>query len=103
MHLSIIIVNYKTPELTVDCLRSVFDQTRDIDFEVIVVDNDSQDASNDIIMGAFPQISWLQMGYNAGFARANNSAIRQSRGEAVLLLNSDTINRDNAIGECFQL
>ena len=103
MHLSIIIVNYKTPELTVDCLRSVFDQTKEIDFEVIVVDNDSQDASKDIILGVFPQVSWLQMGYNAGFARANNAAIRQSRGEAILLLNSDTINQDNAIDKCFQL
>lgn len=103
MLLSIIIVNYKTPQLTINCLTTVYTQTRDIDFEVIVVDNDSNDDSRQMICSAFPQISWLQMEYNAGFARANNAGIRQSRGEVVLLLNSDTLNTNNAIGNCFKL
>ena len=103
MHLSIIIVNYKTQQLTIDCLKTVYDQTKNIDFDVIVVDNDSRDDSKERICTAFPQITWLQMDYNAGFARANNAAIRQSRGEVTLLLNSDTLNLNNAIGNCFEL
>jgi len=101
--LSIIIVNYKTPQLTVGCLQSVYSQTSNISIEVIVVDNDSADNSREIMCSVYPQIQWLQMGYNAGFARANNEGIRQSAGEVVLLLNSDTLNHDNAIEKCFGL
>src|SRR5687767_5030680 len=103
MVLSIVIVNYKTPQLTVDCLNTVYGQSKDVDFEVIVVDNDSNDHSQEKISEAFPGIRWLQMDYNAGFARANNAAIRESRGDVVLLLNSDTLNVNNAIGNCFKL
>ena len=103
MHLSIIIVNYRTPQLTIDCLATVYEQTTNLDFEVIVVDNASMDNSRQLICSSFSQVRWIQMDYNAGFARANNAAVRESRGEAVLLLNSDTLNRDNAIGKCFDL
>lgn len=102
MSLSIIIVNYKTPELLINCLHSVYKQTRDIDFEVIVVDNNSQDESQKKIISLFPQVIWLQLDYNAGFARANNAGIRISSGDAVLLLNSDTINVENAIADCYR-
>lgn len=101
--LTIIIINYKTPQLTLDCLRTVFDQTTNIPFEVIVVDNASGDNSHEIICKAFPQVQWLPMSYNAGFARANNTAIRQSTSDVVLLLNSDTLNENNAIGKSFEL
>ena len=82
MQLSIIIVNYRTPQLTIDCLRTVYNQTNNIGFEVIVVDNNSGDDSSQLIRTAFPQVSWIQMEYNAGFARANNAGIiRQTGGE----------------------
>lgn len=99
--LSIIIVNYRTPELLVNCLTSVFEQTTGIGYEVIVVDNASGDNSREIIEVAFPAVKWIQMEYNAGFARANNEGIRRSEGNTVLLLNSDTIILDNAISSCF--
>jgi GT2 family glycosyltransferase len=85
--LSIIIVNYRTPGLVIDCLRTVYRETSGIDFEVIVADNHSGDRSEELILAEFPMVRWIQMGYNSGFARANNEAIRQSFGEAVLLLN----------------
>jgi GT2 family glycosyltransferase len=100
MNLSIIIVNYKTPELLKNCLTSVYGHTRDIEFEVIVVDNFSQDNSETIVKEYFPKVRWIQMDYNAGFARANNEGIRNSEGDIVLLLNSDTVVTDNAIGNC---
>jgi GT2 family glycosyltransferase len=100
--LSIIIVNYKTPGLVIDCLTTVYRETTGIDFEVIVVDNESGDDSERLILGAFPAVRWLQTGYNAGFARANNLAIREASGEAVLLLNSDTLVEGGAISGCWR-
>ncbi len=100
MNLSIIIVNYKTPLLVNACLKSVFENTSGIEFEVIVVDNDSGDDTELIIRKDFPDVQFIRMNYNAGFARANNEGIRRSKGEAVLLLNSDTIVEDEAITVC---
>ena len=85
-----------------DCLRTVFTQTRTPSFEVIVVDNASGDGSEGIICAAFPSVRWIQMGYNSGFARANNEGIRQSAGEVVLLINSDTLVEDRAIEGCYR-
>lgn len=101
--LSIIIVNYKTPELVVGCLRTIYDQTKDCLFEIIVVDNASGDNSQEIVTGIYPQVRWIQMDYNAGFARANNEGIRNSAANIVLLLNSDTLNENDAIGRCYRL
>lgn len=103
MNLSIIIVNYKTPALLKDCLLSVFRFTENIHFEILVVDNFSQDDTEVMVRAEFPAVRWIQMGYNAGFARANNEGIRNSRGDCVLLLNSDTLVTDNAIGNCYHL
>lgn len=100
--LSIIIVNYKTPQLVIDCLQSVYRQMPAIRLQVIVVDNASGDNSRELITTAFPAVTWIQMTYNAGFGRANNEGIRQSAGDVVLLLNSDTLNIDNAIEHCYQ-
>ncbi|HUP11337.1 MAG TPA: glycosyltransferase family 2 protein, partial [Niastella sp.] len=102
MSISIVIVNYKTPGLLVDCLRTVLTGRETIPTEVIVVDNDSGDNSREIVTTAFPQVKWIQMSYNAGFARGNNAGIRQATGEVVLLLNSDTLNVDNAIENCYR-
>ncbi len=102
MQLSIIIVNYKTPGLVLGCLRTVYEHTRNTVFEVIVSDNASGDDSRESITGAFEKVRWIDMGYNAGFARANNAAIRQSTGEAILLLNSDTLIEGDAIGQCYE-
>lgn len=99
--LSIIIVNYKSASLILDCLHS-FVKELQIPFEVFVVDNDSNDDSEARILAAFPSVKWLQMGYNAGFARANNAAIKASSGNVVLLLNPDTVIIDNAIERCYQ-
>ena len=101
MQLSIIIVNFKSPELTVDCLATVYGQTRTIDFEVILVDNNSADNSRELICESYPEVQWIAMDYNAGFARANNAGIRRARGEVILLLNSDTLNVNSAIENCF--
>lgn len=101
--LSIIIVNYKTPQLILDCLTSVYQHTQGIQFEVIIVDNQSTDNSQAIIEASFRDIRWFQMGYNSGFARANNLGIQQAKGRYILLLNSDTLLVDNVLANCVQV
>ncbi|HSC36403.1 MAG TPA: glycosyltransferase family 2 protein [Chitinophagaceae bacterium] len=100
MLLSIIIVHYKTPRLLEDCLRSLYAHRGGANWEILVVDNASGDDSRAFIASAFPEVSWIQMAYNSGFARANNEGIRVAKGEAVLLLNSDTLAEDDAIARC---
>jgi GT2 family glycosyltransferase len=100
MSVSIIIVNYKSIALLLDCLRSIYQFSSAQQIEVIVVDNDSGDESETILAQAYPQVRWIQMGYNAGFARANNEGIKQATRELVLLLNPDTIILKDAIAIC---
>ena len=90
MQLSVIIVHYKTPQLLLDCVTSLWELSDGVNLEVVVVDNDSKDESEWLILNAFPQTKWIQFGYNAGFARANNLGIRNSTGEYIMLLNPDT-------------
>jgi len=98
--LSIIIVNYKSSQLIADCIESALPYSSVNNFEWIIVDNDSNDNSQQFLTTKFPFIRYIQMGYNAGFARANNEGIRHSKAEVVLLLNPDTLILDNAIEIC---
>jgi GT2 family glycosyltransferase len=100
--LSIIIVNYKTPQLQIDCLTGIYKDPVADSFEIIMVDNASGDDSREIITTAFPRVKWVQMEYNAGFSRGNNAGIREATGDAVLLLNGDTLPEGRDIHECYQ-
>jgi hypothetical protein len=103
MKLSIIIVNYKTPALVLDCIRSVHRYDTN-GIEIIVVDNDSGDNLEEMLKQQYPAVLFTAMGYNSGFARANNKGISMAIGKAVLLLNSDTIVQDDAVNKaCDQL
>jgi GT2 family glycosyltransferase len=95
--LSIIIINWNTRDLTLHCLRTVFEFPFEYDFEVLLVDNGSTDNSVEKIKFEFPQVLLIQNQDNVGFARANNQAIRQCKGEFILLLNSDTELKRNAL------
>lgn len=97
MNISIIIVNYNTQELTLQCLKSIYEQTKNIEFEVIVIDNASSDGSCNAIKNRFPQVILIESQINLGFGRANNLAIECATGKYVFLLNSDTILLNNAI------
>ena len=99
--LSIIIVNYKTPQLLLNCLGTLYAFESRINKEIVVVDNASGDNSRFVVSQTFPAVKWIQMNYNAGFARANNEAIRQSAAKAVLLLNSDTLVEDDAVQQSY--
>ncbi|MGN6439035.1 MAG: glycosyltransferase family 2 protein [Agriterribacter sp.] len=101
MDISIIIVNYNTPHLVINCISSFYKNFSRIRAEFLVVDNASHDNSKQLILEAFPSIRWIQMSYNSGFARANNIGILSAKGRVVLLLNSDTLDSTNTIENCF--
>jgi len=71
--------------------------------EWIIVDNNSQDNSKEVITSRFSFVKWIQMDYNAGYARANNEGIRQAKGDFILLLNPDVLFEDDSLQRCYQL
>lgn len=94
---SILIVSYNTVDLTVACIQSIFDQSEDVPFEVIVVDNASSDGSADEIAKRFPNIRLVRSADNIGFGRGNNLAAQTATGDYILLLNPDTVVLDHAV------
>ena len=94
---SVLIISFNTCELTLGCLRSVQEQTRGVGYEVVVVDNASNDGSADAIAREFPSVRLVRLAENVGFARANNLAAKEARGRYLLLLNPDTVILDGAI------
>ena len=97
LDVSIIIVNYNTKELTRNCLKSVFEQTKDISFEVIVSDNGSKDGSVEMIKSEFPQVVLIENNANLGFGAANNRGLKIAKGKYIFYLNSDTVLLNNAL------
>ena len=115
MKLSIVIVNYEVKFYLDQCLRSVLraidvlqaSAKKDTVGEVLVVDNHSQDGSLEYLRkrypaGDYPQVKFLESHRNLGFAGANNLAIRQAKGEYVLLLNPDTIVGEHVLMRCVE-
>lgn len=97
IEISIIIINYNCETYIYKCIESIYKQTKDISFEIIVVDNDSTDNSLVIIREAFPEIRIIENRKNIGFGAANNVGARQAKGSYLLLLNPDTLLLNNAL------
>ncbi len=91
MKLSIIIVNYNVEHFLEQCLHSVRKAIKSIPSEVFVVDNSSVDGSVEMLKKKFPEVILLANEKNVGFSKANNQAIREAKGEYILLLNPDTV------------
>ncbi len=102
MDVSIIIVNYNTFYLTSRCIRSVYRYTSGLDFEVILVDNRSAECDADLFKKEFPGITLIKNLENLGFAKGNNMGIEVSKGDAILLLNSDTELIENSVLMCYE-
>ncbi|MCO8074281.1 glycosyltransferase family 2 protein [Acinetobacter lwoffii] len=97
MDISILIVNYNTKELILNCLQSIYEHTKDIDFEVIVIDNNSHDGSIDAIKNYFKNVNIINSGSNLGFGGANNLGCDYARSDYLFFLNSDTLLIENSI------
>jgi len=94
---SIIVVSYNTREMTLECLRSVFAETR-APFELIILDNASTDGSAEAIETEFGgRVRLIRSEHNLGFAGGNNAAAAGARGDYLLLLNPDTVVLNGAI------
>ncbi|MCB9240844.1 MAG: glycosyltransferase [Flavobacteriales bacterium] len=102
MKLSVIIVNYNVKYFLEQCLISVFKAMEGIDGEVWVVDNNSADASMEMVHRLFPQVRCIENKDNVGFSKANNQAMLQSSGEYILLLNPDTVVEEDTFHKCLQ-
>ncbi|MCF0199612.1 MAG: glycosyltransferase family 2 protein [Bacteroidaceae bacterium] len=97
MKVSVIIVNYKTPRLTIECIDSVKAHTRATNYEIVVVDNASGDGSVSDIRAAHPDVTVVESPGNIGFGRANNLGYEHCTGDYIFLLNSDTLLVNDAI------
>lgn len=101
MDVSIIIVSYNTLSVLRDCILSIKGKTRDIEYEIIVVDNASKDGTVEMLRQEFPEVKTIESGGNVGFGRANNIGMDAARGKYLLLLNADTILLNNAVKEFY--
>ena len=90
MDLSIVIVNWNSAEFLRQCLRTVYRTSREIQFEVIVIDNASFDGSRQVVENEFPDAKFVESSSNLGFAGANNAACEHAVGRNILFLNPDT-------------
>ncbi|MDD3802870.1 MAG: glycosyltransferase family 2 protein [bacterium] len=94
---TIIIVTFNSENFIRKCIESIYDKTKEIDFEIIVVDNNSSDRTTEIIYREFKNVRLIRNRRNVGFGAANNIAIARSAGEFIMLLNPDTVLENNAI------
>jgi N-acetylglucosaminyl-diphospho-decaprenol L-rhamnosyltransferase len=94
---SVIVVSYNTREMTMECLRTLQTDLRDLSAEIWLVDNASTDGSVDAIRTTFPKVNVIANTRNLGFGAANNQAMQQAKGDCFLLINSDAFPRPGAI------
>lgn len=100
--LSVVLVNTNNGNVIRPCLDSVFRHTSGLDYEVIVVDNGSTDGSLEMLKKEYARrIRLIENGANRGFSKANNRGMEAAEGRAVILLNSDTELRDNALKQLY--
>lgn len=97
--LSICIPTLEAKTLLGNCLRSIYENTHDCAFEIIAVDNNSQDGTVEMLQTEFPKVRLIRNDHNAGFARPTNQALRVSGGKYALLLNNDTVILPNALDQ----
>ena len=83
MQVSIIIVNYNTKDFLRDCLKSVIEQTQELEYEIIVSDNGSTDGSLQMLAKEFPQVQVIANDQNLGFGAANNKALSIANGKYI--------------------
>lgn len=98
MDISIIMVNYNTIELTKSAINSIAEKTIGLDYEIILVDNNSEDGSHEFFSNlGLKNLKYIQSGCNLGFGKANNLGYKESKGNYIFLLNTDTLLINNAI------
>ncbi|MGE5812065.1 MAG: glycosyltransferase [Ignavibacteria bacterium] len=97
MDLSIIIVNYNVKEFIQNLLHSIFKAGCNLKYEIIIIDNASDDGSADFIKEKFPNINLISNKKNLGFGKANNIGLAAAKGKYILLINPDTLIREDTL------
>jgi O-antigen biosynthesis protein len=100
MDLSVIIVSYNVRNFLEKCLVSVLKASQNLDCEIFVVDNKSTDGSCSMVEAGFPAVKLIKNDVNRGYSAANNQALKTASGRYVLLLNPDTIVKENTFLSC---
>ena len=100
MQLSIIIINYNTYSLTSKCIASIHQKLKDVEYEIVLIDNASVECDPQLFIQQFPDIKLIISETNTGFAGGNNLGIMHATGDYLLLLNSDTELINNAPKIC---
>lgn len=95
--LSIIIVNFNSGRMILECLDSIKKHAAHIPHEVIIADNDSTDGSPELIIRNHPEVRLLRLETNLGFGAANNRAAAMSGGRYLFLLNNDAVLQENSL------
>ncbi|MBN1129342.1 MAG: glycosyltransferase family 2 protein [Chitinispirillaceae bacterium] len=95
--LSIVIVNWNSAAYLKKCLASIYRETRDVTFEIVVIDNASFDGCDRLINDEFPDVTFIQLQENTGFAHANNAGAAVAGGSVLCFLNPDTELLGNAL------
>ncbi len=101
IHISIIIVSWNTCQTTCNCINSIYEYTKNLLFEIIVVDNNSSDDTVKTIQKDFPHVKIINNSENLGFGCANNQGMDISNGDYLLLLNSDTILTEDSLSKIY--
>lgn len=102
MDISICIVNWNTKDLLYNCIDSIQKKTSGVSYEIIVVDNNSDDCSAEMVKEHFPHCKLIASNKNNGFSRGNNLGIQEATGKYILFLNPDTVLATNALYGMFQ-
>ncbi len=98
MDVSVIMINYNTFDLTKDALNSIFKNTKDLTYEIILIDNASPDGSGEKLRDLYgDKIVYLQSGGNLGTSKAFNLGLKRASGKYILWLNTDILFQNNFI------
>jgi O-antigen biosynthesis protein len=94
--ITLVVVSFNTREILLRCLGSIKKYTQEISYEVILVDNASEDGTVEAVVELFPEVQVIANENNRGFSTANNQGIVESKGRRVALLNPDTLLTENS-------
>ena len=103
MQVSIIIVNYNVRHFLEQCLHAVYHAIQGLSAEVLVIDNASTDGSLEYLQPLFPQVQFIALQDNLGFAKANNHAAKLAKGQHLLFLNPDTLLAEDSVQKMLAL
>ena len=100
MKLSVIILNYQVRYFLEQCILSVQRAISNLEAEIIIIDNNSNDGSCQMVKDRFPEITLIENKENVGFSKANNQAVKLAKGEYLCILNPDTAVSEQTFARC---